>query len=290
MNKKILILGANGMAGHILVKGLQDQMGQYNVISVARNTSLIKPNIILNVINFDKLKHLIETESPNIIINCVGLLNNAAEDNPDEAILVNSYLPHYLEALTKCTTTKIIHISTDCVFSGEEGAYLETSFKNGLGYYSQTKSLGEINNSKDLTFRTSIIGPELNSYGIGLFHWLITQQNEVHGFKKAYWTGITTVELLRAIKKAISDNLTGLYHLVYDVKISKYELLCILNKEFSLGLKIIPTEKYNIDKSLVNTRKDFQYQINSYEDMISEMHSWILFNKELYPHYSGILF
>jgi dTDP-4-dehydrorhamnose reductase len=199
-------------------------------------------------------------------------------------------LPHYLEALTKDSKTKIIHISTDCVFSGKEGSYLESSIKNGVGYYSQSKSLGEINNSKDLTFRTSIIGPELNENGIGLFHWITNQKNEVIGFEKAYWTGVTTLELLYAVKQAISENLTGLYHLVFDQKISKCELLNIINDEFSLGLKITPSNKYSVDKSLINTRIDFGFKVKSYEVMIKELHAWILMNKELYPHYQGKLF
>lgn len=290
MSKKIIILGANGMAGHILVKGLQDKTSGFNIVSVSRNTSRINPTVILDVTDFDSLKHLINTQNPEIIINCIGLLNETAENNPDQAILVNSYLPHYLEALTKDSKTKIIHISTDCVFSGKEGSYLESSTKNGLGYYSQSKSLGEINNSKDLTFRTSIIGPELNENGIGLFHWIANQKNEVIGFEKAYWTGVTTLELLYAVKQAISENLTGLYHLVFDHKISKCELLNIINDEFSLGLKITPSDKYSVDKSLINTRNDFGFKVKSYEVMIKEMHAWILMNKELYPHYQGKLF
>lgn len=290
MSKKIIILGANGMAGHILVKGLQDKTSGFNIVSVSRNTSIINPTVILDVTDFDSLKHLINTQNPEIIINCIGLLNETAENNPDQAILVNSYLPHYLEALTKDSKTKIIHISTDCVFSGKEGSYLESSTKNGLGYYSQSKSLGEINNSKDLTFRTSIIGPELNENGIGLFHWIANQKNEVIGFEKAYWTGVTTLELLYAVKQAISENLTGLYHLVFDQKISKCELLNIINDEFSLVLKITPSDKHSVDKSLINTRSDFGFKVKSYEVMIKEMHAWILMNKELYPHYQGKLF
>lgn len=290
MTKKIIILGANGMAGHVLVKGLREETSRFNVIGVARSTSVINPTVILDITNFNLLKDLIETECPDIVINCIGLLNETAENSPDQAILINSYLPHYLEALTKNTHTKIIHISTDCVFSGKEGLYLESSIKNGVGFYAQSKSLGEVINSKDLTFRTSIIGPELNKSGIGLFHWIANQKIEVYGFEKAFWTGVTTVELLHAVKQAISEDLTGLYHLVFDQKISKYELLNIINNEFSLNLSVVPNDKYLVDKSLLNTRSDFGFNVNSYEEMIKQMHSWILKNKDLYPHYVGKLF
>lgn len=289
MKKKIIVLGANGMAGHIIKLGLQ-AVDNFDVISVARSSSLVFPTKVFNVTEFEKLSDLIKLEMPDIIINCIGILNKTAEENPEQAVLINAYLPHFLESLTKGSLIKVIHISTDCVFSGKEGNYLESSFKDGIGFYSQSKSLGELNNKKDLTFRTSIIGPELNKDGIGLFNWFVNQKNEVNGYSAAYWTGITTLELLNAIKQAIEEDLSGLYHLVFSQKISKLELLNIINTEFSLGLKIIPNDNYLVDKSLCNTRNDFGFKVKSYAIMIKEMHEWILNNKRLYPHYYGKLF
>jgi len=150
MAKKIIVLGANGMAGHVLTAGLQAD-AQYEVISVARTKSIIEPTVLMDVSDFVSLAKLIKKTHAAVIINCIGLLNKTAEDNPDRAILVNSYLPHFLESQTKNTKTKVIHISTDCVFSGEEGGYTEKSFKNGKGFYAQSKALGELENSKDLT-------------------------------------------------------------------------------------------------------------------------------------------
>ena len=133
MCKSVIVLGANGMAGHVIATGLREDINNYNVISVARSTSEIKPAIILDVSDFVGLKSLINSNNPDVIINCIGLLNKTAEDNADQAVLINSYLPHFLESTTKNTKTKVIHISTDCVFSGEEGAYIESSVKNGRG-------------------------------------------------------------------------------------------------------------------------------------------------------------
>jgi dTDP-4-dehydrorhamnose reductase len=198
-------------------------------------------------------------------------------------------LPHFLESQTKDTKTKIIHISTDCVFSGDEGNYIENSFKNGKGFYAQSKALGELENAKDLTFRTSIIGPELNTNGIGLFHWFSKQQGTVNGYSNAFWTGVTTIELLNAIKIAICENLTGLYHLVNEEKISKYNLVNILNKVFNKKLEVQPYDAYRLDKSLINTRKDFKFKVKSYEEMILEMKTWIESNQELYAHYKNII-
>lgn len=288
MAKKVIILGANGMAGHVITTGLKSD-NAYEVISVARSKSAINPTVLMDVSDLVSLAILIKNSKADVIINCIGLLNKTAENNPDQAILVNSFLPHFLEAKTKNTNTKVIHISTDCVFSGEEGGYTEKSFKNGKGFYAQSKALGELDNTKDLTFRTSIIGPELNTSGIGLFHWFANQTGTINGYSNAYWTGITTMELLNAIKTAITENLTGLYHLVNDGKISKFNLVAILNEVFHKNLILIPHDEYKVDKSLINSRTDFSFKVNSYREMVLEMKNWIKKNKELYPHYLTII-
>jgi len=285
MSKSVIVLGANGMAGHVITTGLREDKNNYNVISVARSSSEIKPSVILDVTDFIGLKNLIDSSKPDVIINCIGLLNKTAENNPHQAILINSYLPHFLEFTTKNTQIKVIHISTDCVFSGNEGSYLESSFKNGIGYYAQSKALGELDNSKDLTFRTSIIGPELNQNGIGLFHWFTNQNSEIKGYTKAFWTGVTTIELLNAIKIALENDLVGLYHLVHPEKISKFNLVTLFNEVFGAGLSIIPYNEYNVDKSLINTRSDFSFRVKGYKEMVIEMKKWINDHKELYTHY-----
>jgi len=129
------------------------------------------------------------------------------------AVWFNSYFPQLLASFGKKYNFKLIHISTDCVFSGKEGGYKEDSFKNGIGFYAQSKALGEVVNSKDLTFRTSIVGPELKPDGIGLFHWFMNQAGAISGFTEVFWTGVTTIELAKAINEAIIQELTGLYHL-----------------------------------------------------------------------------
>ena len=290
MRNKVLILGANGMAGHVITTGLREDAFFFDIISVARNNSSIKPDYLLDVTDFIELENLVKKINPNVIINCIGLLNRTAEENPHKAILINSYLPHFLEFITSNTKTKVIHISTDCVFSGKDGNYTESSFKDGIGYYAQTKALGEIVNNKDLTFRTSIIGPEINSNGIGLFNWFYQQYGEIQGYTNAHWTGITTIELLNALKVAIkNDNLVGLYHLVNNKKISKYHLLELMNIEFKKRNILTPDDKYIIDKSLVDTRKDFIYHIKEYDEMIKEMKIWINNHKDIYRHYDFII-
>ncbi len=285
--KKVLILGCKGMAGHV-IKTYLESLEIYDIWGLARDVKHEKNIINLDVSNTKELEHIINKGSFEVVINCIGLLNNTAENNPELAVWFNSYLPHLLAAFGKKYNFKLIHISTDCVFSGNEGGYIEDSFKNGIGFYAQSKALGEVVNYKDLTFRTSIVGPELKHNGIGLFHWFMSQNDEVFGFSEAYWSGVTTIELAKGINEAIKQDLTGLYHFVNSNKISKFDLVNEFNSSFrDGGINIISKSDYKVDKSLINTRDDFNYTINSYQIMIKEMKNWILDHKNLYKHYTN---
>lgn len=279
---KFLIIGANGMAGHMVFKYLEEKGHQ--VIPIARHRS----NIYSNLIQGDLLdnKFLIEITEQNVdfIINCAGILNTSCDIHPANAIYVNSYLPHKLAEMVKDTDTRIIHLSTDCVFSGKKGSYIESSYKDGETYYDKTKALGELEDNKNLTFRMSIIGPDLRDNGIGLLNWFMHQRGRIYGYSKVFWSGVTTLTLAKAIEKAAQDRLTGVYHLVNNEKISKFELLNLFNK-YLRKEKIEIIEEKNIvsDKSLVNTRQDFNFYIPSYEKMIIELGEWIKMHKEWYP-------
>ena len=283
--KKVLVLGCKGMAGHVIKTHLES-LGIYEVWGLARDVKSKHNLINLDVSDTQELEDILNKGDFDVIINCIGLLNKTAEENPDKAIWFNSYFPHLLSNLGNKYGFKLIHISTDCVFSGNEGGYEEDSFKNGIGFYAQSKALGEVVNSKDLTFRTSIVGPELKHNGIGLFHWFMNQNNDVFGFSNAYWSGVTTIELAKGINEAIKQGLTGLYHFVNGSKISKFHLLKEFNSNFrDGGINIISKSDYKVDKSLINTRNDFNYTITSYQIMIKEMKNWILDYRNLYTHY-----
>lgn len=279
--KKILIIGIKGMAGHVLFKALP-QLGNYDIYGIARNIETGDKIFNLDVSNTEDLKKIITLQF-DVIINCIGILNKDAEDNPDKAIWFNSYFPHLLESLTKDTKTKVISISTDCVFSGKKGNYTETDLKDGEGFYATSKALGEINNHKDLTIRTSIIGPELNKDGIGLFHWFMLQKHEVNGFSQAFWSGITTVELSKVIHQAIQQNITGLIVIAGETKIDKYSLLNLFNAIFKKNAIVIhENSKYKVDKSMYSSRNDFDYKVPTYKEMIVEMKNWIDSNNYSY--------
>ena len=284
--KKVVVIGCKGMAGHV-VKTCLESTGLYDVWGIARGIVSGQKLINLDVSNTKELESILDNGSFDVVINCIGLLNKTAEDNPELAVWFNSYFPQLLASYGKKHNFKLVHISTDCVFSGKEGGYKEDSFKNGIGFYAQSKALGEVINTKDLTFRTSIIGPELNENGIGLFHWFMSQNDEVFGYSEAYWSGVTTIELAKGIHEAIKQDLTGLYHFVNNTKISKFDLINEFNSNFrDGGINIIFKSDYKVDKSLINTRDDFNYTINSYKIMIKEMKNWILDYKNIYKHYS----
>jgi len=281
--KKLLVIGSKGMAGHIIKRYLSG-LKKYQIHDIARGVSASSTTYDVDVFNTDKVCEILVKEKYNVVINCIGSLNKDAEDNPEKAIFLNSYLPHFLAKNVNQFNGKLIHISTDCVFNGKKGNYVETDQKDGFGFYAQSKALGEVINDKNLTFRTSIIGPELKN-GIGLLHWFLMQNNEVNGYTKAFWTGVTTLELAKAIDAAIDENLSGLYHLVNSEKIDKFSLVTLFKLVFSKEITIIPFEGYSVDKSLINTRNDFDYQVKSYKNMIVELQQWMVKNKDIYQQY-----
>lgn len=282
--KKVLVIGCKGMAGHVIFDLLPD-LGDYQVYGIARNVQETSRIFNMDIHDLSRLNQIFEEYKFDCVINVIGLLNDFAEQNPDEAIWVNSYFPNYLVKITKNTNTKIINISTDCVFSGKRGDYSEEDFRDGDNIYSRSKSLGEINNSKDVTIRTSIIGPELTKNGIGLFNWFMQQDKDatVYGYVNVFWSGVTTIELTKVIDAVIKQNITGLINVTSNSKTSKYELLKLFNKNFrDNGLSIFEKKDYFADKSLVSIRNDFDYTIPSYVEMIHEMRQWIITHASRY--------
>lgn len=282
---KILVLGSNGMAGHLISLYLQEQ--SHEVVGFARQESdFLKRTIIGDASNLEQLRSIIIEGEYDVVINCIGLLNQFAENNKAMAVLLNGYLPHYLCEITASTKTKIIHMSTDCVFAGNDGPYYEDSIPNGTTFYDRTKAIGEFCNDKDLTFRNSIIGPDIKEQGIGLFNWFMKQTGEVGGYTGAIWTGVTTLTLAKAMDAAIKENLTGLYNLVNNESICKYDLLKLFNRYFRDDkISIFPNERLQLDKSLRRKRNDFSFIVPSYEQQIKEMSEWTIAHKDLYPHY-----
>jgi dTDP-4-dehydrorhamnose reductase len=277
------VLGATGMAGHVIALFLEEN--GYDVYRMSRDITPSAKSAQIDASNFTLLTDWLDKIKPDIIINAIGILPKEADARPDLAILLNSYLPRLLEQHYRNSLAKIIHLSTDCVFSGASGGYIETSPTDGVSIYDRSKALGEIINDKDLTFRMSIIGPDMNFNGVGLFNWFMKQHGRIHGYTRAIWNGVTTIELSKAINEGIKHNLTGLYHLIPQGNISKYALLCLFKEEFGkMDVEIIPYEQLVVDKTLINTRTDFDCRIPTYPEMIHEMASWINEHKRLYNY------
>ena len=283
---KILVLGCNGMAGHLISLYFKEK--GHEVVGFARQQSqLLNSTIIGDASDMALIKKVIEEGNYDAVINCIGLLNQFAENNKAMAVLLNGYLPHYLVELTKDTKTRIIHMSTDCVFAGNDGPYFEDTLPNGASFYDRSKAMGEFNNDKDLTFRNSIIGPDTKASGIGLFNWFMKQEGPIGGFTGAIWTGVTTYTLAQAMEAALKENLTGLYNLVNNTSINKFDLCSLFNKYFRGGeVEINPNDKLQLDKTLKCTRTDFSFHVPSYEQQIKDMREWVDAHPSLYPHYS----
>jgi len=244
------------------------------------------PNIVQDAGDFRSLEEVLKKNSWDAVINCIGILNQFAADNPSAAIRINSELPRFLAAKGEQYGYKLIHMSTDCVFAGNTGPYTEKSIPDGKTPYDVTKAHGEINDEKNLTFRCSIIGPDLNPQGIGLLNWFLQQPGPVKGFSRAIWTGVTTLELAKAMEAALQQNLGGLYHLVNNCVIPKFDLLTLFNEIFRNGaVSIEPVTQPILDKTLICTRNDFDYCVPSYRQMMNELNEWMKVRKILYPHY-----
>lgn len=281
---RFLICGCNGMAGHTIALYLKEQ--GHDVFGFDIKKSEIIDSVVGNAMDKEFVSNLIKEGHYDTVINCIGILNKAAEDHKALATYLNSYFPYLLAELTEGTNTQVIHMSTDCVFSGKKGEYKETDFQDGETFYDRSKALGELNDNKNITLRNSIVGPDINPKGIGLLNWFMQQNGEVNGYTKAMWTGQTTLQLAKTMEFAAKTRAHGLVNAVPDKSISKYELLKLFNKYMRDDELIInPVKGINADKSLKRTNFEMDYIIPDYETMVKELAIWMRKHKELYPHY-----
>lgn len=273
------------MAGHIISLYLKKQ--GHDVTGFARSKSQFIPTIIGDAANTELLRGAIQAGNYDSVINAIGLLNQFAENNHSTAILLNSFLPHFLAEVTDRTQTQIIHMSTDCVFSGKTGHYTESSQPDGYTFYDRSKAMGELTDNKNLTLRNSIVGPDIKASGIGLLNWFMQQPGpSVNGFTRTIWTGQTTLQLAKAMEQAAKQRANGLINAVPAESITKYELLKLFNRHLrGNALEIIPVDGVTADKSLIRTNFEFDYQIPDYETMVSDLADWMRAHRSLYPHY-----
>ncbi len=282
---RFLVLGCNGMAGHMISLYLKEK--GHEVLGFDRRKSQLVDSVVGDAMDAQFIRELVGNNKYDTVINCIGLLNQFAENNKAGAAYLNAYFPHYLAELTDGTETQVIHMSTDCVFSGKRGQYTEDDLRDGTTFYDRSKALGELEDDKNITLRNSIVGPDINPKGIGLLNWFMQQEGEVSGYTGAMWTGQTTLQLAKTMEVAAKEKAHGLYNTVPDHSISKCDLLGLFNKYMRQNqIKIQPVDKMAADKSLKRTRYEFGYLIPDYETMIAELADWMKAHRALYPHYT----
>lgn len=281
---KFLVLGVSGMAGHVIALYLHEQ--GHEVIGFSRRMVTFVPCVAGDAMNTALLSTLLRDGQFDTVINVVGVLNQFAQFEAARAIFLNSYLPHFLAKETAGTSAQVIHLSTDCVFAGNTGPYTEASIPDGKTMYDRSKALGELNDKKNLTLRNSIVGPDLNLGGVGLLNWFLQQTGAVNGYTHAMWTGMTTLQLAKVMEAAALERTHGLYNMVPEHNISKYELLKLFNHFLrSDKVTIRPYEGLTVDKTLVRTCFDFARPVPDYEIMVADMADWMHAHAQLYPHY-----
>jgi len=280
---KVLILGATGLIGSGLFNTLSRKL-DLEVLGTVRSHKLtrffpqkLRKNLFsgIDVTNDSASLKLISRLRPDVVINCIGLTKHLPSgSDPLLAIPLNSYLPHYLAVHCKLLGIRFIHISSDCVFSGDKGNYVESDTPDATDIYGKSKSLGEIDDGSAITLRTSTIGHELTT-SHGLLNWFLSQKHECLGFKKAFFSGLPTVELARIISDYVipAPHLTGLYHLAGRV-ISKYGLLKLIAKEYDKKIHITPEQRFAINRSLNGEKfaKATGYTPLSWPKLIKMMH------------------
>ena len=283
------ICGCNGMAGHTISLYLQEQ--GHEVYGFDLQESKLIKSFAGNAFDTETIARVIKEGKYDTVINCIGVLNQFAENNHTLAAFLNSYFPHFLAKTTEGTDTQVIHMTTDCVFSGKKGSYTEHDLRDGETFYDRSKALGELDDEKNLSLRNSIVGADINPNGIGLLNWFMNntkgENPVVNGYTKAMWTGQCTYQLAKTMEAAAKERAHGLVNAVPDTDISKYELLKLFNKYLRGGrVQINPVEGVNADKILKRTNWDFDYKIPDYEQMVAEMAEWIFKHRVLYPHYN----
>tara|TARA_Y100001968_G_C19398500_1_gene739686 strand:- start:432 stop:1307 length:876 start_codon:yes stop_codon:yes gene_type:complete len=255
----ILILGSSGLLGSTLTKYFFNYYSGslYGVVRSSKALDFfsadIQPYIIsgVDILLLSSLEKLLDSINPDVVINCIGITNKFHNDQiSSETIAINSLFPHQLYSICKTSNRRLIHFSTDCVFSGLKGNYNESDIPDSSDLYGKSKHLGELDFDDALTLRTSMIGHELFT-NRGLLEWFLSQHGSVNGYKNAIFSGLPTIEIARSLRNHVLPNkeLSGLYHLSSN-PISKYYLLKLIAKIYNKNIEIIEDKNINIDRSL----------------------------------------
>jgi dTDP-4-dehydrorhamnose reductase len=282
---RVLVLGASGMIGSTTFRVLSERHDWVVYGSVRSETAKqffpaqLAERLLANVdaTNYDALVDVFARIRPEVVINCVGATKHKTDGNdPLMAIPLNALLPHRLARLCDAVNARLVHVSTDCVFSGKQGHYTEEDLPDTDDVYGRSKALGEVDYPNAITLRTSTIGHELQS-SYGLLDWFLTQQGSCKGFKRAIFSGLSSMEFARVIRDIVipQPSLHGLYH-VAGPAIAKYDLLKLVAKVYGKAIEIIPENEFVIDRSLNADRFHAAtgYQSPEWPELIESMHAY----------------
>jgi len=279
---KILLMGAYGMLGHELLLRLKGDHDIYGTCKEVRRespwSSVIEDGRLIAGVRAEKMDTValaLKKSKPDVVINCIGIVKQAkAATDPIASISINSLFPHLLAGECSNLNARLIHFSTDCVFSGKKGMYFVNDLSDAEDLYGKTKFLGEVGGKGSLTIRSSIIGRELGTRN-GLLEWFLSQRGRsVKGYKNAIFSGFTTLEMSNIVSMILKEHegLEGIWQIASN-PISKYDLLSLINREMGLDIQIEPDDSVVCDRSLDGS--DFSsktgYRPPSWEDMIKEM-------------------
>lgn len=282
---KILVLGASGMLGNAVFRLFSEDSG-YDVTGTIRSdrSKRLFPESLqdnlrsgIDVENMDSLMHVMGETKPDVVINCIGLVKQLAEvDDPLVVIPINSLFPHRLARLCAVADARFVHMSTDCVFSGSKGMYVDSEYSDAKDLYGLSKFLGEVDYPNAITLRTSIIGHELDG-SRSLVDWFLSQSGPVKGFRKAIFSGLPTVEIARVIRDYVIPHpqLHGSYHVSAD-PINKFDLLKLVAEIYGKSINIQPDDNLVIDRSLDSTRfrKATGFQPKTWKELVKAMHNF----------------
>lgn len=281
---RVLILGATGMLGHKLVQGLRTEFEVAGTVRAADDAATFRPLFgsaplyaDVRADEFSTIERAVDLWRADVVVNCIGLVKQkeAARD-PVASIEINSLLPHRLARLAAARGARLIHFSTDCVFSGTRGNYGESDIPDPTDLYGRSKLLGEVDAPGALTLRTSMVGRELRGH-VGLVDWFLAQRgSRIRGFARAIYTGLTTLALTELVGRIIASHqdLCGVWQ-VSSEPISKFALLHLIDKCYGLNVAIERDETFVCDRSLDSSR--FRARTGwsplSWPKMIEDMHA-----------------
>lgn len=282
---RILVLGASGMIGSTTLRVLSEKedwevFGSVRDVNVSRFfPAPIGKRLIagIDVEQADSLVKVLERVRPNVVVNCAGLTKHKPEaEDPLASIPINTLMPHRLAGLCKLADSRLIHVSTDCVFSGEKGNYTEGDFADARDVYGKSKALGEVDYPHAVTLRTSTIGHELQS-AYGLLDWFLSQRGRCKGYTRAIFSGLPTVIFAQIMRDMVipQKELFGLYH-VAAKPINKFDLLKLIRKVYGQSIDIVPDDKLVIDRSLnaQRFRSATGYIAPEWPELIELMHAY----------------